>query len=286
MLPAAAFLLLALGAPAASVAVIDLSTTSQGAFVEALRKAPGVKGRALPSARTSAVVEDAKGLGLDCRVSDDKCLEKLMVLLRADELIAFAFERGSVRLVRMADGQTQRARVKFSAPATTARAAMAALADAGTPAPERASPAAARDGAPPDGAAALEPIRPEGQQDAVPERAEAPAPATSLVGAAGAGGVSPALAIGIVGGSVGLGCGVIAIGVSLDLAQQQLDAKDPALRRPIDGGAYDRGLLTFGALTTCALAGLVTAGVGVGLFVSEAAPAEQPEGVENVRGDG
>jgi hypothetical protein len=244
---------------AGSVAVADLSSTPQPALAEALRKGPGVKGRAVPAAQTAAVVEDAKDLGLSCKVSDDACLEKLHVLLRTDELLAFSLERGTIKLARVVAGKPiARAKVKFAAPATSARAVLLALDAPSTDTSETAAESPS--------AAPSEPVAAEPAKDVV-----AGAPGDEGAPPDEGGGFSPMLIVGVVGGVVTAGCAAGALGTSAHLAALEASGS-------IVGTDHSQAEAAFAALSICAAAGVVATGVGFGLFAleEEDAPARAP----------
>lgn len=231
-----------------SVAVADLSPSAQPALAEALRKAPGVKGRAQPAAQTQAVIEDAKGLGLACKVADDACLEKLHVLLRTDELLAFSMERGSVKVARVVTGKpVARAKVRFTAPAGTARAALQAL-----DAPEPTDVTAKSEGDTPRVLEAAE-IAPSAGGGAGGE---------PVVEGVDAGGFSPMLVVGVVGGVVTAGCAAGALGTSAHLAALETGGN-------VNEGDYLAFEGVFNALLVCSAAGVVATGVGFGLYAIE-----------------
>lgn len=245
---------------AGSVAVADLSSTPQPALAEALRKGPGVKGRALPAAQTAAVVEDAKDLGLSCKVSDDACLEKLHVLLRTDELLAFSLERGTIKLARVVTGKpVARAKVKFAAPATSARAVLLALDSA----------ASDRDGADVErdvATVAEAKDTPQTTKDVTSSSAP-PRNTTAQRGDVALtpdenGGFSPMLIVGVVGGVVTAGCAAGALGTSAHLASLEASGS-------IVGTDHSQAEAAFTALSICAAAAVVATGVGFGLFALE-----------------
>ncbi len=242
-----ALALAAAPAYAATVAVADLSSSPQPAMAEALRKAPGVKGRAQPAAQTAAVVDDAKGLGLSCKVSDDACLEKLHVLLRTDELVAFSLERGVVQVARVVAGTpVARAKVTFAAPATTARAALVALdhpADDGGDKPID------------------KPLA--GTGDKLFDKTDDPTgDKTGAAAVEPSGGFSPMLIVGLVGGVVTAGCAAGALGTSAHIAALEASGN-------IVGTDHEQSSAAFTALSICAAAGVVATGVGFGLFALE-----------------
>ena len=235
-------------AAGATVSVADLSSSPQPAMAEALRKAPGVKGRAQPASQTAAVVDDAKDLGLSCKLSDDACLEKLHVLLRTDELLAFSLERGTVKVARVMVGKPiARAQVPFAAPATTARAAVLALDEPPSSAPDPGDKTL--DGAgdkTPDGASTK---RPDGSN-------------TVTATVPDAGGFSPTLIVGVVGGVVTAGCAAGALGTSAHIAALEASGS-------IVDTDYAQTQVAFSAFTVCTVAGVVATGVGFGLFALE-----------------
>ncbi len=229
---------------AKTVAVVDLSSPKSPAVAEAFRKIPPLKSVAMPTGRTNAAVNDAESLGLICSVDDGPCLEKLMVLIRVDEIVAFSAAASTVAVVHvMGQGKARRARVKarFS-PAATAKAAWAALS-----APE--APDAHGDKGPGDdghkGGTGDGPgdkgIGDNGPGDNGPgdtggdkgigdkgigdkgigdkgigDKGGDKGPGDT----GGEGGVSPALAVAIGGGALGVACGAATIGLYADLARQ------------------------------------------------------------------
>ena len=244
-----------------SVAVVDLSPAAQPALATALRKTPKLKERAQEAATTAAVVEDAKGLGLACTVADVDCLEKLLVLLRTDSLVAYSLQRRTVQLVWLDAGSVARATVKLVAPNTTARAALDALEEAPL---ERKVPPGVLGPAPPDPSAPPQAREPE----APPHPPSAPGPARSLAAEAGdGGGFSPMLGLAVGGSLVAVGCGAGALGVSADLANQLIDAQQPG--GAVDPARFQEGELVFGALLACSLAGMAAGAVGGVLFFAE-----------------
>src|SRR5690349_17038322 len=111
-----------------TVVVVDLSSPKAPAMADALRKTPGLKPVAMSTSKTNAAVGDAESLGIICTVDDGQCLEKLQVLLHADEMIAFSTAGSNVDVVRVGRGAPRRAHVRVSGSnAATAAAAWEAL---------------------------------------------------------------------------------------------------------------------------------------------------------------
>lgn len=254
---AAALLSLSLQGAAASpsVAVADLSSSPQPAVAEALRKGPGMKGRVQAAAQSAAVIEDARGLGIDCKLSDDPCLEKLLVLFRTDELVAFSLERGSLRLARVVSGRpVSRAKVRFIAPSSSAREGLLALNDERDDDADRPQlePAPKSDEKP------NEPLTP-----VAPARPEKETPQTFAEQGTGAdGSFSPMLVVGVIGGIVTVGCGAAALGTSAHLAALE-EGGD------LNGTDYEGTETAFYALLICSGAGAIATGVSLGLSTLE-----------------
>ena len=80
-----ALLLLTLAAPPVT-AVADLSVRPEPELARALRELPDLAGTPLPAHKAAAVVGDAAKLGIVCSISDARCLQKILVLARVDEL--------------------------------------------------------------------------------------------------------------------------------------------------------------------------------------------------------
>ena len=104
-----------------TVAVVDLSSPKQPSMADALRRTPAFRSVALPTARTNAMVADAESLGLICTVDDSACLEKLLVLTRADELLAFSATAAGIEVTQLGRNLAKRALVKAN-PSPTAAA--------------------------------------------------------------------------------------------------------------------------------------------------------------------
>lgn len=123
-------------------AVADLSVRPEPALAEALRRLPDLAGEPLPAAKTAMVVADAAKLGIVCSLSDARCLQKILVLARVDELVAFEVSGRTVSIARVTSRTAAFAKTRRAGSASAnARAAWAALARAD----EANAPMASRD---------------------------------------------------------------------------------------------------------------------------------------------
>jgi hypothetical protein len=266
-----------------TIAVVDLSSPKAPALADAMRKTPGLKPLAMSTTKTNAAVGDAESLGILCTVDDGQCLEKLQVILHADEMVAFATAGSSVDVIRLGRGSPRRAHVRVSGTlSATAAAAWDALQhetaevaaikpkDA-TPAPTTTSPTTtppAKDAPTTTTPATTTPATTTPATTgppkddvagpaAVPPKRESKVEPTPT---ATSGGVTPALAVTIVGAIVGVACGTGAVVTSADLANKLEAARSG--QKPLDQQAYDNGSILFWALTACTVAGVGGATAG------------------------
>jgi hypothetical protein len=224
---------------APTVAVVDLSTRPAPAVADAIRKLPELKGRALSSSRTAAVVADAAGLGLVCRIDEDACLQKLVVLARVDEIVAFAVDGDEVSIARVegADHDVERGNVRVAGSAATrARKAWEALSSSS----EETAP---EEHAPPD----EEPPAPDVERKDLPpldegEPHEPPHAETS------GGGISVPFVVTASGAVGAVGFGVAAVMVSAALANDLRNA-DRGVTLPDSYYDAQTAFFALGALT-------------------------------------
>lgn len=121
-------LVLCLVAAPPKTAVADLSVRPEPALAEALRRLPDLAGEPLPAAKASMVVADAAKLGIVCSLNDARCLQKILVLARVDELVAFEVAGRTLTIARVTSRTAAFAKTRLSGSAgANARAAWAAL---------------------------------------------------------------------------------------------------------------------------------------------------------------
>ncbi len=244
-------LLLAIAAPPVT-AVADLSVRPEPDLARALRMMPDLAGTPLPAHKAAAVVGDAAKLGIVCSISDARCLQKILVLGRVDELIAFEVSGKSLASARVPARTATFAKTRrVGSAAASAKAAWAAL--------ER----AAHDAAPlppPD-----DPEEPDAPEERVkpdePDERPPRAPVRETPTAT-SDGVSPTLVVtGVAAGAAAL-LGAATLGVSAVVANQVRATEEGV---PLDE-SYDAMNTTFWALAgatgvavaTAAVAGVLT----------------------------
>ena len=224
-----ALLLLALAAPPVT-AVADLSVRPEPELARALRDLPDLAGTPLPAHKASAVVGDAAKLGIVCSISDARCLQKILVLARVDELIAFEVSGRSLSIARITARTATFAKTRrVGSAAASAKAAWAAL--------ER----AAHDAAPPIVGPPEEPEEPE-EPEVRPGKRRAPPPEETAT--ASSDGVTPTLVVAGVAGGAAVLLGAATLGVSAVVANQ-IRATEQGV--PLDA-SYDAMNTTFWVL--------------------------------------
>lgn len=257
-----------------SVAVIDLSEEPQSSLAEAFRRLRPLKSRALSSTKTAAIVRDAADLGIGCAAADVKCLQKLVVIARVDEILAFAAsegeivvtrvqaDRGRSERVRVSGGASARAGIAWAAVEGELKASTEAPPPKGTPTdppPKRTDPAG--EGDPRSVSDRVENGR---DGNGAPTLAAEPASSSTSLPA-----LSPALLVAMGGGAAALGFGAGAAGVSAEMAKR-LDATRNGA--PLDDSYYDLEL-AFWSMAGLAALGIAAAAVGIGFIVLDDEPA-------------
>lgn len=264
-------LLLALAAPPRT-AVADLSVRPEPALAEALRALPDLAGAPLPAQKAAMVVADAAKLGIVCSINDARCLQKILVLARVDELIAFEVSGRSLSIARVTARTATFAKTrKAGRPGSNARSAWAALeraAEAQRPPPDE------------DGAADPEEEEPQpkdgDEDDAEADPGDEPlprrrAPLEETATASSQGVTVPLVVAGSAAGATVL-LGAATLGVSAVVANQVRATERDV---PLDE-SYDAMNATFWTLTgLTAVAGATTV-VATILFLLDDGAAADP----------
>lgn len=259
MVPTTILLLLALAAPPRT-AVADLSVRPEPALAEALRRLPDLAGDPLPAAKAALVVADAAKMGIVCSIKDARCLQKILVLARVDELIAFEASGRALSIARITSRTATFATTRRKATAAaSAQAAWRALQSAAedpmtAPAPVVEEPPVAEE---------------DEEEDADPEpaprrrRAEEPMEETATASSGGV--TAPLVVAGVAAGAaVVLGAGTL--GVSA-LVANQVKATERGI--PLDE-SYDAANALFWGLAGLTAVAAGTAGVATVLYLLDA----------------
>lgn len=254
-------LLLAIAAPPVT-AVADLSVRPEPALAQALRALPDLAGEPLPAKKAALVVTDAAKLGIVCSISDARCLQKILVLGRVDELIAFEISGKSLSIARITARTATFAKTRKGASATaSARAAWEALARAA----EATMP-------PPEPDPAREEDEPEELEREDPERADDErAPRAEETQTATSDGVTPTLLTAGIGAGATVFFGAATLGISAVVAKQ-IRATEQGV--PLDG-SYDAMNTTFWILAGLTGVSAATALCAGALLLLDDAAAEQ-----------
>lgn len=254
-------LLFAIAAPP-QTAVADLSVRPEPALAQSLRALPDLAGEPLPAKKAAMVVADAAKLGIVCSISDARCLQKILVLARVDELIAFEVSGKSLSIARITARTATFAKTRkgASAPAS-ARAAWAAL--------ERAAQASAPLPPPPVEDQPDELERDDDEPDvATGPRRRSPPPEETPT--ATSDGVTPLLVTAAAGAGAAVLLGAATLGVSAVVANQ-IRATESGV--PLDA-SYDAMNTTFWVLAGLTSVAAATGAVaGVWWLVDEEAAA-------------
>lgn len=261
-----ALLLFALAAPPRT-AVADLSVRPEPALAEALRALPDLAGAPLPAQKAAMVVADAAKLGIVCSINDARCLQKILVLARVDELIAFEVSGKSLAIARVTARTATFAKTRKAGRAgSNARAAWAAL--------ER----AAEQQSPPHHEGGDEGGDEEGDEEgaADPVEEDEPqkpprAPLEETATASSEGVTLPLVVAGSAAGATVL-LGAATLGVSAVVANQVRATERDV---PLDG-SYDAMNATFWTLTGLTAVAGVTTVVATVLFFLDDGAADDP----------
>jgi hypothetical protein len=259
----------AFAAATPSVAVVDFSTPRAPELVSALSRMPQLKGRVQDPAETRAIVDDAEGLGVSCTIDDVPCLRKLLVLLKADELVVIEQGRTRVEVLWLTDAGPRRgvAPAQGSAVARAKAAwvkASRALPGPGVPAGEGGENGDDGDDDDDDGPAPRLPRPPRPPLD----RELPPPPSTPALERAPNDPLHPGFIVGAVGIGVTALAGASALIVS-DILARQLDAAANG-GEPLPESYYALETAFLG-LAVAAVVGVVVAGGG---FVAAATAGE------------
>jgi len=204
------------------------------------------------------VVTDAAKLGIVCSISDARCLQKILVLARVDELIAFEVSGKSLSIARITARTATFAKTrKRAGAAASARAAWAALERAAQVAshPPREEPRREEDE--PDQVAREDQDNADDEEPGEDEeRAPRPPPRSEETPTAITGGLTPTLLTAGVGAGAAVLFGAATLGVSAVVANQ-IRATERGV--PLDA-SYDAMNTTFWIL-----AGLTAASAATGV---------------------